>query len=187
MAARNPELIQVCPGDLYLNPTDIDSEDSSDWGTLLGMQEDVAFYFGYREAILNAKEDGMTVEVMTTSIFARITMMARSFDEDLLTLIHPNGLSTHTASEKKYVDISANVGGKRKTANTYKIWLKPREPEEHDSVLFFNAAVYTTGSRPIDYELEKKWGEVVIFEAMKGESGRFVKFGKAEYLGNDGL
>lgn len=187
MAAKNPKLIQVCPGDLYLNPTDIDSEDSADWGTPLGMHEDVAFRSGYREAILNAKEDGMVVEVMTTSVFARITILQRSFDEDLLALIHPNGLTTHTASEKKYVDVSANVGGKRKTANTYKIWLKPREPEEHDSVLFFNTAVWTTGDRPIDYELEKKWGEVVVFEAMKDASGRLFKFGKAEFLGNAGL
>lgn len=170
MALANVLDIIRAPATLYVDPINPDSLTESDWGTQLGVHENIAVTIAMVEDVYTNVITGAPSQKIRMTEVITIAALLRSFDPDLLGMIFPELAATITASGKaKITGRATRLAGKRMTDYGRVIMVKPKDPDVHPGVYLYNA-VATIESNAQDFQVEVAWQQAVVFMGFPNAS-----------------
>lgn len=163
------DLLRV-PASLYVDPVNPDSLTEADWGTQLGVHENVAVTLALVEDLYMNVITGAPSQKIRMSEVITVAVLLKSFDPDLLEMAFPEVASTVTSSGKpKITGRATRLAGKRMTDYGRVLLVKPKDPDIHPGLYLYNATA-TVEQTPQDFQVEVAWQKSVVFMGFPNAS-----------------
>lgn len=187
MAAPNLRDIKHIPGTMIWNPTDLDADSDTLGGTILGYSDEIyLLIFEDYEPFVSSiyGRNYSKIKVMETVFLG---CLQKDLDADMLARVRGETTPIATSSGLPLITGQLQASGGLADARGGRLVVKPREPERHQGVIFYNAVGVIEKSARIHFEKKKDWGFPVLFESFPSTLGNTWKLGYLRDFGTADL